>query len=911
MKTSFRHLLIPILAISTVFAATRAYAKVRPETEVPQGNFELGTFNPVGVKSAGDYLSQCCCWNVSNYNCANLDPGNPDNHSWWCGGSFPSCGEGDPVGGYGNSWDCKLDKIIVVPDSMMSTTVRITAKLNYDMEENYDFLTLEYLGRTGIVSVLTYTGTATDAVVDVSFTVQPDEYTGTHNNEVHIRWHFTSDGGWSDEDCRYPGAGAAQLDLIGVHAANGGSPFLNSFEDNEGITNAWFSPDCQGEFGIQGAKWEDLNCNGIWDGGESGIPGWEIRLYSGVTLVDSRHTDASGQYVFCNVPSGSYSIAEVQSPTMIQTYPPTVRHVINVDGTHPLTDLNFGNTTCTPIMTCVDSCLAGRIDNFQTSDGDDSTTVDPALDQVISACSAGPLRLFDVVIDNRCFGYTFSDSCSPCWQNAINGCVSGAHLTIRMRAGNTSNNDAFYFMEDGVSAWGIALNTLQSLATNGADNLWNSGDENTFQLDLAALPEWCGVTSVLATLQDGDLGIFIQDDTGVDFVNLVFEVCSSAEVGSIHGTKFLDTNCNGVRDGGEPGLAGRQIRLYQGGALVQTTLTDDQGEYSFLGVSPGTYYVNEVVGPDMVQTWPHTVSYRLDVEAFDIIRGQDFGNRYCTGAVSCAASCLSGRVDDFATGDGPEPTSPSAELMQFITANGGVPLYEFDSTPGNKWFAHTFFDTCSTCWRNANCVAGAQLTIRMKAGATLENDSFYLMEDGVPVWGIGLNTLRSLATGGSDNLWNSPDVGTFYLDLAALPAWNGVTDVLATLQDSDLDVFVQDDTGVDFAELAIKTCPWVLTSVDLPPPAPQGLWATVRPNPFNPTTQIEFEIPVAASTNLSIFDMQGRRVITLLDEFLPAGRKDVAWDGRDRHGRMLAAGVYFYRLQSGAISVSGKAVLLK
>ncbi|MBK8164792.1 MAG: T9SS type A sorting domain-containing protein [bacterium] len=788
--------------------------------------------------------------------------------------------------------------------------MRITAKLNFDMEDGHDFLTLQYQANGAPVDLLMFTGTASGVVVDHSFTVPAREYGGTAVNEIRLRWRFTSDGSGSDEDCLRPSHGAAQIDLIGVQAVNGGIEFLDVLEDNESVENGWHSADCQIEPALEGAKWDDTNRNGIWDGDEPAIPNWEIRLYSGTTQVASTHTNVAGRYAFCSVPAGSYGIAEVQSPTMIQTYPRTVRHLIDYNGSLPLTGLDFGNTTCVPIMTCVDTCLGGRVDDFATADGDEPATVNPALDAVITSCSDGPRRFFDGDDANKCFGYTFADSCSPCWRSAVNGVVSGATLTIHLHAEPGSENDTFYFMEEGEFIWGVGIGTLRSLATGGGDSVWNNDDDGTFVLDLADLPDWCGVTSVLAALQDGDLGIFIQDDTAVDYVQLVIEVCSSEEVGSLHGMKYRDNICNGIQDGGDASVGNQEIRLYQNGALVQTTRTDAHGEYSFLNVAPGSYYVNESIGWNMVQSWPHTVSYRLDVEAFDVIEGLDFGNVYNQGPVNCTDSCLAGRLDGFATGDGPEPTAASAELVDFIEGRGFDPLLTFDTIPGDQWFAHTFSDTCSSCWQNA-CVSGAWLTIRMKAGSTSHNDSFYLLEDGVQIWGIGMGALQSVATGGSDTNWNTPDITTFHLNLESLPAWNGVTNVLAALQDGDLDMFVQDDTGVDYAELVIEYRQVSLWAVDVPAPNRPELWATVHPNPFNPRTQFEFELPVAAATNLSIFNAQGRRVVTLLDGQMPAGRKEVTWDGRDGSGRRLPAGVYIYRLQSGALGVTGKAILLK
>jgi hypothetical protein len=83
------------------------------------------------------------------------------------------------------------------------------------------------------------------------------------------------------------------------------------------------------------------------------------------------------------------------------------------------------------------------------------------------------------------------------------------------------------------------------------------------------------------------------------------------------------------------------------------------------------------------------------------------------------------------------------------------------------------------------------------------------------------------------------------------------------------------------------------------------------PNPFNPTTQIEFAMPRSGRALLEVYDIMGRRVVTLVDEDLEAGEKQVQWDGRDRYGDEVASGIYLYRLQVNDFAQTKKMVLLK
>jgi hypothetical protein len=78
------------------------------------------------------------------------------------------------------------------------------------------------------------------------------------------------------------------------------------------------------------------------------------------------------------------------------------------------------------------------------------------------------------------------------------------------------------------------------------------------------------------------------------------------------------------------------------------------------------------------------------------------------------------------------------------------------------------------------------------------------------------------------------------------------------------------------------------------------------PNPFNPATIIVFQIPEYSPVSLEVFDVTGRRVITLIDENLEAGYHEVTFDGS-----RLASGAYLYRMQAGDFVQTKKLMLIK
>lgn len=127
---------------------------------------------------------------------------------------------------------------------------------------------------------------------------------------------------------RNTGAVAMGLNLAGTITANG--------LGGAGLLTA----ECCNRTGrILGAKWNDLDGDGIWDSNETGIPGWQINLSNGQTAF----TDNAGYYAFTNLAPGTYTVSETQKTCWQQTFPAG-------NGTHTINILpnqayiaNFGN----------------------------------------------------------------------------------------------------------------------------------------------------------------------------------------------------------------------------------------------------------------------------------------------------------------------------------------------------------------------------------------------------------------------------------------------------------------------------------------------------------------------------------------------------------------------------------------
>jgi hypothetical protein len=91
-----------------------------------------------------------------------------------------------------------------------------------------------------------------------------------------------------------------------------------------------------------------------------------------------------------------------------------------------------------------------------------------------------------------------------------------------------------------------------------------------------------------------------------------------------------------------------------------------------------------------------------------------------------------------------------------------------------------------------------------------------------------------------------------------------------------------------------------------PAPAPRALTLTAFPNPFNPTTSLQFELATAERVTLAVYDLTGRLVETLADQVLTAGPHSWAWNAE-----RFASGIYFARLQTATQAVTAKLMLIR
>jgi hypothetical protein len=116
---------------------------------------------------------------------------------------------------------------------------------------------------------------------------------------------------------------------------------------------------------------------------------------------------------------------------------------------------------------------------------------------------------------------------------------------------------------------------------------------------------------------------------------------------------------------------------------------------------------------------------------------------------------------------------------------------------------------------------------------------------------------------------------------------------------------------------------WILFSAPTPGASngdptsnPDSVPASLRlhaawPNPFNPMTRLSFDLPEPSQVRLDIFDVNGRRVASIINEVLNAGRHEIDWRARDDSNRELSSGLYLARLRSEGVVLTTRLILLR
>ena len=83
------------------------------------------------------------------------------------------------------------------------------------------------------------------------------------------------------------------------------------------------------------------------------------------------------------------------------------------------------------------------------------------------------------------------------------------------------------------------------------------------------------------------------------------------------------------------------------------------------------------------------------------------------------------------------------------------------------------------------------------------------------------------------------------------------------------------------------------------------------PNPFNPETTLQYELPENCSVNITVYDLLGNVVYNLINTNQSSGYKSIKWNATNNQGEPVSAGVYIYSIEAGEFRQTKKMILLK
>jgi protocatechuate 3,4-dioxygenase beta subunit len=299
--------------------------------------------------------------------------------------------------------------------------------------------------------------------------------------------------------------------------------------------------------------WVDANKDGIQDPGESGVPGVTVTLYNSFSnAIDKTSTDLNGFYLFPNLPNGTYFVGFSNIPSGFSFT--TANNT--ADGFDSDADLTTGNTPT--------STLSG---------GTNDLTLDAGIipnSNKIGLGTLGDLVWYDLNNDGL--------------QDPSEGGVQGVTATL--------------YGPDGTTVLGTTV-------TDALGNYIFTGlDAGSYIVGFSNLPIGFTVSPQNADAQgvNGELNSDVNSGTlqtplvslatGEDKMSVDMGIAPPAGSASLGDLVWIDLNNDGLQTTGEPGVQGVTVTLYNGaGSATATTTTDANGNYYFVGLTPGTYGV--------------------------------------------------------------------------------------------------------------------------------------------------------------------------------------------------------------------------------------------------------------------------------------------------------------------------------
>ena len=143
--------------------------------------------------------------------------------------------------------------------------------------------------------------------------------------------------------------------------------------------------------------------------------------------------------------------------------------------------------------------------------------------------------------------------------------------------------------------------------------------------------------------------------------------------------------------------------------------------------------------------------------------------------------------------------------------------------------------------------------------------------------------------------------------LTTLSAWNPNGNTVACMSD----VVISDTNGGSFADVMVGDCADI-SMLDISDGLPVEYSLSQNyPNPFNPSTNINFSIVDASEVSLKVYDLSGKEINELANNFYTPGTYNVIWDATDSYGNQVSSGIYIYQLKTNDGILSNSMILMR
>lgn len=914
-------------------------------------------------------------WHISDYEAANLNstPGNLALYCG--DESIPLCDNDDVLGGYGNNWIDLVQFKYIVEDPSADCLVTVSGIFNHNTEPDYDYTSFRFQIADGPIEMESFDGVGVAVDFSYSINYLPSDYIGEDHDTVLFEILVTSDGGWSDQDCSYWGNGACQIDDLRVQCSNGNYDHTSDFQDGMGdweisnlqgfgdFTDIWTNlPDldpCRTNYSPQVAFIDDgtqvpgvgpsychswcygpggfiINSTGggsfsgearLANSLESPILSWPGFEYTGAQLAFEvyRHNPFTA---WCCEIYYKWEIRSSVDPDQIELAP-WVGHefgwIYDYSPEYIVADENLSNffvpgftvfqvrIVVSELRVCWGICTnnftpAPYFDNFQitayTSTGPHMSTSEINLAQDNFSENGEEIDLTNLALNNVRFDCAMNDAISTSYNHFPGDSITCASLPSRSQ-GELVENRLYYTMD------------RNPVFDSVRDAAWGAS----------------GYTEGIRLFQDNKYYYDLPDSGFLFPGDVLHYYFSSTEAidGAVPMTSTLPSDLAGFGDFSRPLAYNPRFEVH---ALPSIDGEGNQPPILFwddFGSSGGQDEWFSAFGNLGMEMGTHYDVYHTNEPASG--EGNGLGGRASYEQIKGYSELLytSGDLGVYtiSNGDYTRDSGQDTQLLLDWFFNDSVDAF-FCGNQLIKDLVNTgvmneaFVDTIMNLTIHANSIRpliGDQTAPRVlpvPGNSVFNSNTDWIAYGSCP----GNSQFTAVEAGNGAELlarFTNPAGSADYIYSAATLNHSG-DDRIITMPFDFMNIYTDANSSGGATATRVQVLQEILEFFETPGSFGQPVDAVVPfgkftaknyPNPFNPSTRIDFHLPRTGHLSLKVFNVRGELVKTLIDETRISGDDSIVWDGNNDVGEQASSGVFFYEIRTAGEVLVGKMVLIK